>query len=322
MSKFDKTKYDAKAATEARKKELAEITEKLEAGVKEIFNGENFKDYLNFCAKLPNYSINNQILIMLQKPDATMVQSFTAWKNVGRNVKKGEKGIRIMAPSPFKVKKEREKTDESGNIILNSNGVPETEEFEMTVNSFKCVSTFDLNQTEGKPIPSLGIDELDGNVEGYDAFFEALKSISTGSIIIKDISSGAKGFYSIDDDIITIKEGMSQIQTIKTLIHESAHQALHSKEATKDEKKHKTQNQRETEAESVAYVVCKHFNIDTSEYSFSYLASWSSGKEVTELKASLDTIRKTASDMIDKIESYLQSNSKSELSSPEIEIVA
>ncbi len=305
MADFDKSTFDPKAAAEARKQELEEITKKLEKGVKEIFTSEGYRKYLNFCAKLPRYSVNNQILIMQQKPDATMCQSFGNWRDMNRYVKKGEKGIRILAPAPYKTMREQEKKDEQGNVVLGDNGVPVTEQVEVTVNAFKPVSTFDVSQTEGDPIPSLGVEELMAKVENYEVMLSAIKETVPVQITFEEIPSGAKGYYSVDENRIVVQKDMSEAQTLKTLLHEACHQALHSKEAYDKNAENKSKNQKETEAESVAYVVCQHFGIDTSDYSFGYVAGWSEGKEVPELKASLDTIRRCASDLIVKIEEKL-----------------
>ena len=302
MSDFDKSTFDPKAAAEARKAEMDAISKKLEQGVKDVFNGQNFKDYLNFCAKLPRYSVNNQLLIMMQKPDATMCQSYTGWKDMNRNVKRGEKGIRILAPAPYKMEQEQDKKDSFGKVVLDKDGEPVKETVEVTVNAFKPVSTFDISQTEGEPIPKLGIEELVGDVAGYATLIEAIKEVVPVPIEFEDIQSGAKGYFHIEENRIAIQEGMSEVQTVKTMIHESAHQALHSKEAMEHSAEKKTQNQKETEAESIAYVVCQHFGIDTSEYSFPYVATWSADKEVPELKASLDTIRSCSSKLIVSIE--------------------
>ncbi|OON87430.1 hypothetical protein BXO88_03925 [Oribacterium sp. C9] len=299
---YDKSNFDPKAAAEARKKEMDEITGKLEKGVKDIFSSDKYKDYLDFCAKLPRYSVNNQILIMMQKPDATMCQSFTGWKDMNRHVIKGEKGIRILAPAPYKMEREQDKLDANGKTILDKDGEPVKEKVEVTVNAFKPVSTFDVSQTDGDPIPSYGVSELLGSVEGFKELLEAIKEVVPVPITFENIESGAKGYYDLEDDRIAVQEGMSEVQTVKTILHEAAHQALHSKEAMDASSEKKTRNQKETEAESVAYVICQHFGIDTSDYSFSYVASWSEGKEVPELKASLNTIRQTASDLITKID--------------------
>ena len=306
MTDFDKSKFDPKAAAEARKAEMEEMTGKLEKGVKDIFKSDNYKEYLNFCAKLPRYSVNNQILIMLQKPDATMCQSYTGWKDMNRFVRKGEKGIRIMAPSPYKMQKEQDKTDASGKAILDRDGEPVKETVEITVNAFKPVSTFDVSQTEGEPIPTVGVNELTGSVEGYETLLAAIKDVVPVPITFEQIDSGAKGYYHMEENRIVVQEGMSEAQTVKTLLHEASHQALHSREAMEMSGEKKSKNQKETEAESVAYVVCQHYGIDTSDYSFAYVATWSADKEVPELKASLDTIRRTASDLIVKIDEKVQ----------------
>lgn len=303
---YDTSTFDPKAAAEARKAEMEEITTKLEKGVKDIFTTDGYKDYLNFCAKLPRYSVNNQILIMLQKPDATMCQSFTNWKEMNRFVRKGEKGIRILAPAPYKMQKEQDKTDASGKPVLDKDGEPVKETVEVTINAFKPVSTFDISQTEGDPVPTVGVAELTGSVEGYEALLQAIKEVVPVPISFEQIDSGAKGFYHLEENRIVIQEGMSEAQTVKTLLHEASHQALHSREAMQASGEKKSKNQKETEAESVAYVVCQHYGIDTSDYSFAYVATWSADKEVPELKASLDTIRRTASELIGKIDEKVQ----------------
>lgn len=303
---YDTSTFDPKAAAEARKAEMEEITSKLEKGVKDIFDGANYQQYLNFCAKLPRYSVNNQILIMMQKPDATMCQSFTNWKEVNRHVRKGEKGIRILAPAPYKMQKEQEKVDASGKTVIDKDGEPVKETVEVTINAFKPVSTFDVSQTEGEPTPTPGVDELTGSVEGYETLLAAIKDVVPVPISFEQIDSGAKGFYHLEENRIVVQEGMSEAQTVKTLLHEASHQALHSKEAMDSAGEKKSKNQKETEAESVAYVVCQHYGIDTSDYSFPYVATWSADKEVPELKASLDTIRRTASELIVKIDEKVQ----------------
>lgn len=303
---YENKNFDPKAAAEARKAEMDEITTKLEKGVQDIFKTENYKDYLNFCAKLPRYSVNNQILIMLQKPDATMCQSFGNWKDMNRFVKRGEKGIRILAPAPYKMQKEQDKLDAGGKPILDKDGEPVKETVEITVNAFKPVSTFDISQTEGDPIPTVGVSELTGSVEGYEALMAAIKEVVPVPISFENIDSGAKGYYHLEENRIVIQEGMSEAQTVKTLLHEASHQALHSREAQNMSGEVKSKNQKETEAESVAYVVCKHYGIDTEDYSFAYVATWSKDKEVPELKASLDTIRRTASELITKIDEKVQ----------------
>ncbi len=305
MYEKDKNAFDPKAAAEARKAEMEEIGKKLEQGVKAVFTTEKYKDYLNFCAKLPRYSVNNQLLIMLQRPDATLCQSFTGWKDVNRFVKKGEKGIRILAPAPYKLEKEQEKKDATGNVIRDKDGEPVREKVEVTVNAFKPVSTFDVSQTEGEPLPQLGVSELAGSVDGYGKLMDAIKEAVPVPIAFEQIDSGAKGYFHLEENRIVVQEGMSEAQTVKTLLHEASHQALHSREAMDKNADRKSRAQKEVEAESVAYVVCQHYGIDTSDYSFAYVATWSEGKEVPELKASLDTIRRAASELITKIDDHL-----------------
>lgn len=301
--------YDPRAAAESRRKELSEMMLRLEKGIKAVFESDSYKEYLNFCAKLPRYSVNNQILIMLQRPDATMVQSFSGWKAMNRFVKKNEKGIRIFAPAPYKKKVEQDKLDVYGNPMIGSDGERLKDSVELMTMAFKPVSTFDISQTEGEPVPSFGIDELTGSIDGYRKMFDVIKAVVPAPISFEEISSGAKGYYHIEENRIVVQQDMSEVQTVKTILHEAAHHALHSRQAMKAPGAgKKSRNQREIEAESVAYIVCQHFGIDTSDYSFGYLASWASDKEIPELKASLDTIRSTASDMISKIENLLFPN--------------
>lgn len=299
---YDNKNFDSKATAEARKAEMDEMAAKLEAGVKDVFQGDNYKKYLDFCSRLPRYSINNQILIMIQKPDATMCQSFTGWKEMGRFVKKGEKGIRVMAPSPYKMEREQDKLDVHGKPVLDKDGEPIKEIVEIKVNAFKPVSTFDVSQTEGDPVPTFMIDELVGSVDGYSILMEAIKVASPAPIGFEKIESGAKGYFHIEENRIAILEGMSEAQTVKTAFHEASHAMLHSKDVMEAGSENKTRAQKECEAESVAYVVSQHYGIDTSEYSFPYVAGWSSDKAVPELKASLDIIRKAAAELIMKID--------------------
>lgn len=302
-------KEPEKPQFKSAKEKVAEITDKLENGIKELFEGEKFKDYLNTMSKFHNYSFNNTLLIAMQKPDATLVAGFNAWKNdFGRNVNKGEKGIQIFAPAPYKIKKEEIKRDPDTDLpVLDKDGKPIVEEVERVIPNFKVVSVFDVSQTNGKELPTLGVDELSGNVKDYEKFFEALKEVSPVPIKLAEIDGSAKGFFHQVDKEITIKEGMSEAQTVKTAIHEIAHAMLHNKDLKKtDLEKPKDRGTEEVEAESIAYTVCQHFGVDTSDYSFSYVASWGSGKDTPELKASLETIRSTASELITSIsEKYL-----------------
>lgn len=300
-----KKTYDKKEFLEKQRKEMDEITKKLEQGVKDVFSSDEFKKYLKFCARFPHYSVNNQLLILLQKPDATMCQGFKAWQKVNRHVKKDEHGIRILAYSPSKKIKEMDKLDADGNVVYGVNGKPEKERVEVEYKNFKPVSTFDISQTEGEPIPTYGVESVESSVDGYETLLDAVISTVPVPVAFENIESGAKGYYHLEDNRIVVQEGMSEAQTIKTILHEAAHQKLHSKEAMAESSEKKSRGQKETEAESVAFIVCQHFGIDTADYSFAYLAGWSEGKGTAELKASLDTIRDTALSFIKKIDEKL-----------------
>lgn len=302
-----KGKYDPKQATENRKSEMKEITKKLEQGVADIFSSEKYKIFLDTMARFPRYSYNNNLLIMLQKPDATLCQSYTGWKKMGRFVKRGEKGIRILAPTPFKIDREQNKLDEEGQTILDKDGEPVKETVQIDVTGFKLVSTFDLSQTEGEPLPTLGVEELTGSVEGYAKFFEAIRNASPVPVAFEEIKGKAKGYFQTSENRIAIKEGMSEVQNVKTLIHEMAHAKLHNMTAQKArDDGGQTRSSKEVEAESVAYTVCQHYGIDTSDYSFAYVAGWSKGKEMPELKESLGIIQKAASELITAIDEKVQ----------------
>lgn len=307
------------------KQKVQEITEKLEQGIKELFESEKYKNYLNTMSKFHNYSFNNTLLIAMQKPDSTLVAGFQAWKkNFERHVKKGEKGISILAPAPYKVKEEQEKLDpETNEIMLDKEGKSVMEEVEVTIPTFRAVSVFDVSQTDGRELPELTVSELSADVEGYQDFMKALEMVSPVPIGYEDISGEAKGYYHTEEQRVAIQQGMSESQTVKTAIHEVAHAKLHSRELNKDTdlSEPKDRNTKEVEAESIAYTVCQHFGIDTSEYSFGYIAGWSSGKEMTELKSSLDTIRRTASEMISGIEVHLQELQKDRVVEQEQDIV-
>lgn len=291
-----------------RKTELQDIIAKLEQGVKDVFNSENYKNYLSVMSKFHRYSFNNSLLIALQKPDATLVAGYKAWQEHKRQVKKGEKGIRILAPQTYTVRVERDvtKKDENGNFIF-ENGKPVTEKqlVEEKRIRFVPVSVFDVSQTYGEPLPSLKkVEELDGVVPEREAIFNALKNVSQIPIEFCPIPGGTKGYYSPTEQKIYINTGMSDMQTIKTGIHEVAHKILHDPE--KDVlSAAESRNKKEVQAESVAYVVSNHFGLDTSDYSFGYIASWSNGKELNELKTSLNEIQKAAALIIDEIEKEL-----------------
>ncbi len=300
---------------EVRKNKVQEITDRLETGIKELFDSEKYVTWLNTMSKFHEYSLNNTILIAMQRPDATMVAGYTQWqKDFERNVNKGEKAIRILAWNPHKEKVERDKIDpETHEPVKDENGNTVKEIAEVQRPSYKVVNVFDVSQTEGKEIPTLAT-ELKGNVRNFQDFFEALKRTCPVPIEFENINGSARGYFHQKDQRIAIQEGMSEIQTIKTAIHEMAHQKLHSVEqennqsyqSKKQEEKAQTRSEKEVEAESVAYTVCQHFGIDTSDYSFGYVAGWSQGKEMAELKASLLTIRRAAASMIDDIEGHIK----------------
>ena len=277
------------ADAKTEKQKVKEITDKLEEGLKELFESEKYKNYLSTMSKFHNYSFNNTLLIALQRPDASLVAGYQAWqKNFNRHVKRGEKGIRILAPAPYKIKEERDKLDPvTGEVMLDKDGMP---------------------QTEGEPLPELEAKELLSTVEGYEDFIKAITYVAPVPISFEDIPGASKGYFNIGENRIAVQEGMSESQTLKTMVHETAHSMLHNKEVNKEDilAPAKDRNTKEIEAESIAFTVCRHFGIDTSEYSFSYIAGWSSGRDMKELKSSLDTIRRTASELITGIEEQLK----------------
>ena len=296
------------ADNNTEKQRVQELTNKLEQGLQDLFNSDSYRNYLSTMSKFHNYSFNNTLLIAMQKPDATLVAGYKAWqKNFERHVNKGEKAIRILAPAPYKIKEERDKIDPvTQELLLDKEGNPQKEEVEITIPAFRAVSVFDLSQTDGKPIPELTAKELLSDVEGYQDMIRAVEAISPVPIELEEIAGDSKGYYDREAKRIAVQENMSESQTLKTMIHEVAHSKLHSKEVEQDEQKRKDRNTKEVEAESVAYTVCQHFGIDTSDYSFGYIAGWSSGRDTKELRSSMDTIRRTASELITGIEEQLQ----------------
>ena len=296
---------------------LKEITDRLEQGITELFESERYREYLRVMSKFHNYSINNTLLIAMQKPDASLVADFSAWKNnFGRNVMKGQKGIKIIAPSPYKVKQEMKKIDpHTQQPIIGKDGKPVTEEKEITIPAYKVVSVFDVSQTEGKELPDIAVDELTGDVERYRDFFAALEKTSPVPIGFEQIPGSSHGYYHLEDKRIAIQEGMSELQTLKTAIHEIAHAKLHDIDLNAPENEQQPRvdrRTREVEAESVAYTVCQHYGLDTSDYSFGYVAGWSSGRELSELKSSLETIRSAAAEIINSIDETLAELSKAQ----------
>ena len=306
---------------------LKEITDRLEQGITELFESERYKEYLRVMSKFHNYSFNNTLLIAMQKPDASLVAGFSSWKNnFGRSVMKGEKGIKIIVPSPFTVKQEVEKTDpQTGKPVIGKDGKPVTEEKEIKVPAYKVVSVFDVSQTEGRELPDIAVNELTGDVDRFKDFFAALEQASPVPVGFEKIEGGAHGYYHLEEKRIAIDEGMSDLQTLKTAIHEIAHAKLHDIDlnAPKEEQKPRVDRRtREVEAESVAYTVCQHYGLDTSDYSFGYVAGWSSGKELAELRGSLETIRSTAAEMINSIDGHfaeLQKAQEKEKAQPQHE---
>ena len=286
---------------------MKEITDRLETGIQELFESERYKAYLTTMSKFHSYSFNNTLLIAMQ--GGQLVVGYNKWRDdFHRNVKKGEKAIKILAPAPFKAKKEVQKLDAQGRPVMGKDGKPVTEVQEIQVPAFKIVSVFDVSQTEGEPLPSIGVEELTGSVERYGEFFKALEQTSPVPIGFEDIPGGSHGYYHLTEKRIAIQEGMSELQTLKTAIHEIAHSKLHAidPEAPAIEQADRPDSRtREVQAESVAYAVCQHYGLDTSDYSFGYVAGWSSGKDLKELKASLETIRATAHELITTIDGHL-----------------
>ena len=295
------------AENNTEKQRVQELTDKLKQGLQDLFNSDSYRNYLSTMSKFHNYSFNNTLLIAMQKPDATLVAGYKALqKNFERHVNKGEKAIRILAPAPYKIKEERDKIDPvTQELLLDKDGNPQKEEVEITIPVFRAVSVFDVAQTDGKPIPELAAKELLSDVEGYQDMIRAVEAISPVPIELEEIAGDSKGYYDREAKRIAVQENMSESQTLKTMIHEVAHSKLHSKEVEQDEQMRKDRNTKEVEAESVAYTVCQHFGIDTSDYSFGHIAGWSSGRDTKELRASMDTIRKTASELITGIEGQL-----------------
>jgi len=279
---------------------IKELTDKLEAGIKEVFTSGRYREYLSAMNKFHSYSYNNTLLILMQKPEASYVAGFKTWETLGRHVKKREKGITILAPCPYKSVNYVDviepdtgqvKRDEQGNVMK--------ERKEISRASFKAISIFDISQTEGKPLPEL-VKELQGEIPDYKILMDSIREVAPVPIRFDVWNETKKGYYDLENQEIVIKSGMSDLQTVKTAIHETAHSILH-----RDKAHAKDPATMEIEAESVAFIVCQHFGLDTSDYSFGYLASWSSGKELPELKSSLQTIQKTAHEVIEQLDKVI-----------------
>ena len=295
----------------SNKQRIKEITVSIETGIREMFETERYQTYLSTMSRFHRYSVNNTMLIYLQKPDATLVAGFNKWRDqFGRHVKKGEKGIQIIAPTPV-LKKIQETVLDPDTLtpVLDADGNQMTEERTVKIPLFKPVSVFDVSQTEGKPLPEL-VSTLSGDVEQYDAFVEALRRSSPVPISFEPMAASMDGFFSTTQHRIAIREGMSQVQTISAMIHEIGHSKLHdydrikaeAMEAGADTPKEKDRNTEEVEAESISYAVCQYYGIETAENSFGYIATWSKGKELKELRSSLETISKTVSSLITDID--------------------
>lgn len=302
------------AEKQTNKDRMREIVDSIENGIKELFESDKYRQYLSTMSRFHRYSVNNTMLIYMQCPDATHVAGFNKWRNqFGRNVLKGEKGIRIIAPTPYKKKVEEIKTDPETNApVLDADGKAIIEEKEIRIPMFKVVSVFDVSQTAGKPLPQLAAD-LSGNVQQYEVFMEALRRASPVPMEIKPVARDTDGFFSIKEQSITIRAGMSEVQTVCAAVHEIAHAKLHDYEhmtELADDGEtilvpgEKSRNTEEVEAESISYAVCQYYGIETGENSFGYIATWSKGKELKELRASLETINKTASELITDIDRH------------------
>lgn len=287
----------------SREEQLAELTDKLENGIRELYSSGRYAEYLSAMSKFHRYSYGNVLLIYAQCPHATHVASYGRWKKAfGRQVRKGEKGISIFAPCPYKRFTAQEQTDpDTGATLYGPDGAPLTELRLVQAVRFRIETVFDVSQTEGPELPALGVSELTGEVTGYQTIRDRLAAHSPVPVGYEQIPRGAKGFFSPTEQRIAIRAGMSQVQTIKTLVHEIAHAKLHDPTRQNPEEV-KQRREKEIEAESVAYVVCQHFGIDTSDYSFGYVAGWSRGKEQEELKASLQIIRQASDEIIRAVE--------------------
>ena len=295
---------------------VKKITAELEASITAIFENpeSNLRRWLDVCGAFHNYSLNNTLLIAAQLPEGAKgpIAGMTTWNKLGRKVMKGSKALHILAPAPYKRKVEVERRDPAtGNVMLGPDGNAMKETKEVMQPAFKVVNCFYYGQTEGKPLPTLEVNELTGNVKDYDAFFEAIRRCSPVPIGFEKITDGAKGYFSPTENRIAINEGMSQVQTVKTGLHELVHACLHGDnpiltDSADGKTPFKSRSQKETEAEATCYCIANFFGIDTSEYSTLYVGSWASGKELPELKASLETIRKTADQLITKITDHLK----------------
>ena len=290
--------------SEQKRTPMDEIMEKLQQGIQEMFQSDRYKEYLHFVSSLPQYSFNNSVLIASQRPDATLISGYKAWTKYGRHVKRGEKGIKIIAPMPKKTENLVEKKDPvTGKTLLDANGKPVMEN--VVIPQYRVVTVFDVSQTEGKELPTLDVQTLKGSVPRFEDLMVAIRRICPVPISIEKMEMEANGYYHHLEKRIVVKDGMSEAQTMKTALHETAHALLHDRDLLKQQNITKTSNEREVEAESVAYMVCDHFGLDTSSYTFGYVTSWMSSQSMEELRSSVDLIKNTASRMIQGMETEL-----------------
>lgn len=283
---------------------IKEITDGIEQGITDLFQSDTYKDYLKTMSRFTSYSLNNTLLIAMQKPDATAVAGFCTWQKMDRHIIKGEKAIKIIAPCLYNKKSGADFTGNEGKPVMGKDGGPDDEQTEKVLMGFKIANVFDVSQTEGKPLPEIA-HKLDGSVEGYADFMEAMKQFSPVPVKLETVEGSANGYYHLADKNIVIDNNMSQIMHCKTGIHEIAHAMLHDRSTGTGNMDIPDRETREIEAESVAYTVCQYFGLDTSDYSFGYIAGWSSGRELKELKSSLETIRQTAGRIIAGMENRL-----------------
>ena len=318
------TEIESKTPVQSNKERLKEITDSIESGIQELFQSERYAEYLRTMSRFHRYSVNNTLLIFMQKPDATRVAGFNKWRDqFERHVKKGERGITIIAPAPFKKKIEQDKIDpDTHQPMVDENGQIITEEKEIQIPMFRPAKVFDVSQTEGKPLPQLAAD-LTGNVQDYELFMEALKRSAPVPMSIEPITDGSDGYFSSSEQRIVLRDGMSEVQTVSAAVHEIAHSILHNyqQEPSEDKPQKKDRRTEEVEAESISFAVCAYYGIATGENSFGYIAGWSKDKELDELKASLETINKTASGIITDIDRHyaeLRKERDKALDEPEI----
>lgn len=296
------------ASKEKHLEKVQELLKRIETGSKEVFTSENYQNFLRTMSKFHRYSVRNCILISMQKPDATHVAGFHAWqKNFHRHVKKGEKGIQILGYMPHKFKERVPKTDQHGKPIYDASGKPITEEIEHIIPYYRPVYVYDVSQTDGEPLPKLAT-ELSGSVRQYTQLLTALRTVSPYPILFDDLSgysANCHGYCSFSEQQIVIRENMPQEQTIKTIIHEMAHAVVHAPQLNLPPEQKLDRQSCEVQAESIAFIVCNFLNIDSSDYTFPYIASWSSGYELKELQNSLQTIQTAANDLIEQISSEI-----------------